>query len=75
GDETPMWGEVVGVANDVLAVDADTETRLYQLYQPMAQEPQSANEIAVLTTGVAPSTLVAGIRSVMMSLDPDLPVR
>ena len=47
----------------------------YQLYQPMAQEPRPFNELAVRTAGIAPSTLVDGIRTTMAALDPDLPVR
>ena len=41
----------------------------------MAQDPRPYNEIAVRTTGVAPSTVVQSIRDVMTQLDPDLPVR
>jgi ABC-type antimicrobial peptide transport system permease subunit len=41
----------------------------------MAQEPRHYNEIAVRTAGVAPATLVDGIRTTMAALDPDLPVR
>ena len=47
----------------------------YQLYQPMAQEARRSSEIAVRTAGIAPSTLVDSIRTTMMSLDADLPVR
>ena len=72
---TPQWGEVVGVATDVKSVMNDPGPVIFQLYQPMAQDPRPYNEIAVRTTGVAPSTLVPAIRSVMTELDPDLPVR
>jgi predicted permease len=72
---TPQWGEVVGVATDVKSVMNDPGPVTFQLYQPMAQDPRPYNEIAVRTTGVAPSTLVPAIRSVMTELDPDLPVR
>ena len=41
----------------------------------MAQEPRRFDQIAVHTSGVAPSALVSDIRTTMMSLDPDLPVR
>ena len=41
----------------------------------MAQEARPINEIVVRTAGIAPSTLVESIRTTMMSLDPDLPVR
>ncbi len=72
---TPQWGEIVGVATDVKSVMSDPGPVTFQLYQPMAQDPRPYNEIAVRTTGVAPSTLVPAIRSVMTELDPDLPVR
>ena len=76
GGTTLEWGEIVGVVSDVQSVYPDPVVlTTYQLYLPMAQEPASANEIAVRTAGVAPSALVAGIRTTMMSLDPDLPVR
>ena len=75
GTDTPQWGEIVGVAADVTSVAPDAVRTTYQLYQPMAQEPRARNEIAVLAAGVAPSSLAAGIRAVMTSLDPDLPVR
>ena len=71
----PQWGEIVGVAADVKSVMPDPGPVTLQLYQPMAQDPRSYNEIAVRTTGAAPSTLVASIRNVMTELDPDLPVR
>jgi len=41
----------------------------------MAQEPRPLNQIAVRAAGIAPSTLVASIRTTMMALDADLPVR
>ncbi len=75
GGENLEWGEIVGVAADIESVDRNPSPVTYQLYQPMAQEPRHANEIAVRTAGLAPSTLVDGIRTTMMSLDPDLPLR
>lgn len=75
GDPTAEWGEIVGVAADVESVYPERTAVTYQVYQPMAQEPQRLNQIAVRTAGIAPSTLVASIRRVMMALDADLPVR
>jgi putative ABC transport system permease protein len=74
GTEILHWGDIVGVAADVKSVLPDPGPVTYQLYQPMAQEPRAHNEIAVHAAGVAPSTLVASIRTVMTNLDPDLPV-
>jgi len=70
-----QWGEIVGVAADIKTVMPDPGPVTFQLYQPMAQDPRPYNEIAVRTTGIAPSTLVPAIRNVMTELDPDLPVR
>ena len=75
GIGNPQWGEIVGIAADVKSVLPDPGPVTLQLYQPMAQDPRPYNEIAVRTTGVAPSTLVQSIRNVMTQLDPDLPVR
>jgi putative ABC transport system permease protein len=75
GMETPQWGEIVGVAANVKSVLPDPGPVTFQLYEPMAQDPRPYNEIAVRTTTVAPSSVVAAIRNVMTQLDPDLPVR
>jgi putative ABC transport system permease protein len=75
GGDTISWGEIVGVVADIQSVASDRLAVTYQIYQPMAQEPRHGSEIAVRTAAVAPSTLVDGIRTTMMSLDPDLPVR
>ncbi|MCU1381592.1 MAG: macB 2 [Acidobacteria bacterium] len=75
GVEGAPSGEIVGVAADVRSVMPDEKSVAYQLYQPMAQEPRARSEIEVQAAGVAPAALVAGIRSVMTNLDPDLPVR
>jgi putative ABC transport system permease protein len=76
GGKTVEWGEIVGVVGDVESVNADPTTATsYQVYEPIAQAPRRMTEIAVRTSGAAPSTLVDGIRATMMSLDPDLPVR
>jgi predicted permease len=75
GIGTPQWGEIVGIAADVKSILPDPGPVTLQLYQPMAQDPRPYNEIAVRTTGVAPSTLVQSVKEVMTKLDPDLPVR
>jgi putative ABC transport system permease protein len=71
----PRWGEVIGVVADVEPVTNDKIRLSSQVYQPLAQEPRRLNEIAVRTTGVAPSGVVDRIRAAMETLDPDLPVR
>jgi ABC-type antimicrobial peptide transport system permease subunit len=71
----PLWGEIVGVATDVTSVLPDPGPVTLQLYQPMSQDPRPYNELAVRTTGAAPSSLVVSIRNVMAQLDADLPIR
>lgn len=68
------WGEIVGVVSDVQSVMPDTNPIVFQIYQPMAQEPVRQNLLAVRAAGVAPATLVDAIRLAMTNLDPDLPV-
>jgi putative ABC transport system permease protein len=75
GGETLEWGEIVGVVANVQSARPDPIPIAFQLYQPLAQEARSSNEIAVRTTGIAPSTLVENIRTTMTAVDPDLPVR
>jgi putative ABC transport system permease protein len=75
GADNPQWGEIVGIAADVKSVVPDPGPVTLQLYQPIAQDPRPYNEIAVRTTGTAPSSLVVPIRNIMTQLDPDLPVR
>jgi predicted permease len=71
----PQWGEIVGVAQDAKSVLPDPGPVTLQLYQPMSQDPRPFNELALRTTGPAPSSLVVPIRNVMAQLDPDLPIR
>jgi predicted permease len=75
GEGALLWGEIVGVVADVKSALPDPGLMTFQLYQPMAQEPRARGEITVRAAGVAPSTLVDSIRTVMAQLDPDLPVR
>jgi len=75
GGKSIEWGEIVGVAGDVRSIIQDQVPVAYQVYQPMAQEPRPANEMAVRAAGPLPSMLVDGIRTVVGGLDPDLPVR
>jgi putative ABC transport system permease protein len=69
------WGEIVGVVADVRPVVEKPSPVLYQIYQPMAQEPRAQNEIAVRVSGVDPASVVESLRTTIAALDPDLPVR
>ncbi|MEJ1971403.1 MAG: ABC transporter permease [Lacunisphaera sp.] len=71
---TPQWGEIVGVANDVVSTVSDARDAAFQVYWPMTQEPRLRFELAVRTTG-APSSVLDGIRATMAAIDPDLPIR
>jgi putative ABC transport system permease protein len=75
GGKTVEWGEIVGVVGDVQSIFPDRVAVPYQVYQPVAQEPRPGSEIAVRTTGAAPSALIDSIRTTVADLDPDLPVR
>ncbi len=75
GTGAPEWGEIVGVVADIQSIYPDKDPVAYQLYQPIAQEGQAFNEIAVRTNGVAPASLVDAIRTTMTALHPDLPLR
>ena len=69
------WGEIVGVVGDVKSIVPEGSPVVFQIYQPMTQEPNRQYELAVRAAGVAPAMLVDSIRAVMTELDPDLPVR
>ncbi|CAN5559903.1 ABC transporter permease [soil metagenome] len=75
GTTPPQWGEIVGIVADVRSVTSEPNPVTSQLYQPMAQQPQTQNELAVRTTGVAPGPVIDSIRKAMAALDPDLPIR
>ena len=69
-----VWGEVVGVVNNVQPIVTDANPVPFQIYQPLAQAPRRETEIAVRAADVAPAMLVDSIRTAMTELDPDLPV-
>ena len=73
--ENLSWGEIIGVVSDVKAVVEHPSPVIYQIYQPMTQEPRAQSEIIVRTIGVSPSSVVESIRTTMAALDQDLPVR
>ncbi|GAB5558481.1 MAG: ABC transporter permease [Synoicihabitans sp.] len=68
------WGEIVGVAADVKSIFPEATPVTFQLYRPMAQSAQHNNQLAVRTTGVAPTAVVDGIRNIMTEMDRDLPL-
>jgi len=68
------WSEIVGVVADVQPVVTDANPLVFQIYLPMAQEPQREFQLTVRAANGAPAALVDGIRAAMTELDPDLPV-
>jgi len=72
--DIPAWGEIVGVAADVKSIFPEATPVTFQIYRPMTQSAQHLNQLAVRTSGIAPSAVVESIRSVMTELDPDLPL-
>jgi predicted permease len=75
GGDKLRWGEIVGVVANVKSVLPDPGPVAFQIYQPMAQEPQAYSEISVRSANVDPAGMIASIRTTMTALDPDLPVR
>jgi len=75
GDGPPAWGEIVGVARDVVSVMPESNPVTFQLYQPMAQDPHARCELSVRTAGPLAADLLPGIRAAVAGLDPDLPIR
>ena len=75
GATAPEWGEIVGVAADIASVSPERHAIAYQLYQPLAQEPRAAVQVAVAARASAPASLAPGIRETVASMDPDLALR
>jgi predicted permease len=73
-DATPdtPWLTVVGVVGRVRQYTLDAESRI-ALYFPHAQVPTRALNI-VVKRDADPSTLIADVRRVVRTLDPDLPL-
>lgn len=71
---TAEWGEIVGVAADVKSIFPEATPVTFQLYRPMAQSALHHNQLAVLTAGTAPASIIDSIRNTMTELDPDLPL-
>jgi len=71
GDKAP-WLTVVGVVRSVKNRQLDEDARYY-IYQPFNQWVRRENSI-VLRSSVDPTSLIAGLRSQVASLDPDLPL-
>jgi putative ABC transport system permease protein len=72
--DLPNWGEIVGLAADVKSIFPEATPVSLQIYRPLTQTAQHLNQLAVRTSGIAPSALVDSIRNVMTEIDPDLPL-
>jgi putative ABC transport system permease protein len=70
--KNPLWREVVGIVGHVKSRTLDGESRP-QYYIPFEQRPESSMFLT-LRTANGPASLAAAVRSLISSLDKDLPV-
>ena len=71
----PQWAEIVGIVADVESSALERRAIPYQVYQPLAQEPRPAMQVALRANGAAAASLVDGIRNTIAALDADLALR
>jgi putative ABC transport system permease protein len=69
----PVWGEIVGVVGNVLALDPGTEPKP-EIYSPFIQTPRASGVFLVFRTKPDPLATVAAIEERIWSLDRDRPV-
>jgi putative ABC transport system permease protein len=69
----PVWGEIVGVVGNVLALDPGTEPKP-EIYSPFIQTPRASGVFLVFRTKPDPLATVAAIEDRIWSLDRDRPV-
>lgn len=75
GANPPDWAEIVGVVADARSFDVAQSPAQMQIYHPLAQEPRHGGYFAVRTAGVAPTTVIEPIRSVLAAMDSELQLR
>ncbi len=71
--DRPVWGEIIGVAGNVRALDPGAEAKP-EIYGPFAQTHQAAGVFLVFRTKPEPLAIVAAIEDRIWSLDKDRPV-
>src|SRR3984893_5158326 len=69
----PVWGEIVGVAGNVRALDPGAEAKT-EIYGPFVQTRQVGGVFLVFRTKPDPLAIVAAIEDRIWSLDKDRPV-
>jgi predicted permease len=69
----PLWGEIVGVAGNVRALDPGAEAKP-EIYGSFVQTRQAAGVFLVFRTKPDPLAIVAAIEARIWSLDKDRPV-
>jgi len=69
----PVWGEIIGVAGNVRAIDPGAEAKP-EIYGPFAQAHQAAGIFLVFRTKPDPLAIVAAIEDRIWSLDKNRPV-
>jgi putative ABC transport system permease protein len=73
-DARQTWFEIVGVVQDVRALDVAEDVNPHQIYQVTAQDPRRHFTLAARTAG-EPGGLAPSIRMAVVGLDPDLQTR
>ncbi|HEY4245222.1 MAG TPA: ABC transporter permease [Lacunisphaera sp.] len=75
GQAGPLWGEIVGIVEDVKPLQVRPSPIVFQVYKPFTQEAWQYVTIAVRAKdpALAP-TLLDPIRKAVAALDPDQPV-
>ncbi|HTC67412.1 MAG TPA: ABC transporter permease [Candidatus Acidoferrum sp.] len=71
--DRPVWGEIIGVAGNVRALDPGAEAKP-EIYEPFAQTHQAEGVFLVFRTKPEPLAIVAAIEDRLWSLDKDRPV-
>jgi predicted permease len=71
--DRPVWGEIIGVAGNVRALDPGAEAKP-EIYGPFAQTHQAEGVFLVFRTKPEPLAIVAAIEDRIWSLDKDRPV-
>jgi predicted permease len=71
--DRPVWGEIIGVAGNVRALDPGAEATP-EIFGPFAQTRQAEGVFLVFRTKPEPLAIVAAIEDRIWSLDKDRPV-
>jgi putative ABC transport system permease protein len=73
GTDVKTYFTVVGVVGNIRSFGLAARTP-YEFYRTIDQVPQRSMTVVLRSTGVEPSALIPAARSIVSSLDPNLPV-